>query len=186
MTLAYERHDGPVAAAAQLDTFLSAYEEVYAEPPYSEGPSDIGQFIESYRVQARRPGMRLVLARAGAEVAGFTYGFPLPSDTRWWSTTQPPLPADFVREDGDRTFAVIELAVRAPYRRRGIAAALHAALLDGLGAERVTLSVRPEPEAAPAQSAYASWGYRGVGMSRPWEDAPLYRMMVLDLGKQPR
>ena len=179
----YERHEG-AQAAAQLDTFLPAYEEVYAEPPYSEGPSDVAQFIEHYLAHTKRPGMRLVLAHDGQEVVGFTYGFLLPAETGWWTSVDRELPDDFVREDGTRTWAIIELAVRKPWRRRGIAAALHAALLEGLRVERVTLTVRPEPEAAPAQSAYATWGYRSVGVAHPWEEAPFYTAMVLELASQ--
>lgn len=178
----YERYEGS-QAAAQLDAFLPAYEEVYVEPPYSEGPSDVAQFIDHYLAHTKRPGMRLVLAREG-EVVGFTYGFLLPTDTGWWTSVDRPLSADFTREDGTRTWAVIELAVRKPWRRRGIAAGLHAALLEDLDIERVTLTVRPEPEAAPAQSAYAAWGYRTVGTAHPWEDAPYYTAMVLDLAEQ--
>jgi hypothetical protein len=40
-----------------------------------------------------------------------------------------------------------ELAVRAPFRRTGIGTRLHTALLHGLTAKRVTLTVRPEPAA---------------------------------------
>jgi GNAT superfamily N-acetyltransferase len=175
----YERHEG-AQAAAQLDAFLAAYEEVYADPPYSEGPSDVAQFIDRYLVHTRRPGTRLVLARDGEEVVGFTYGFLLPVDTGWWTSLHRSLPEDFTRETGSRTWAIIELAVRKPWRRRGIAAALHSALLEGLRVERVTLTVRPEPEAAPARSAYAAWGYRNVGVAHPWEGAPFYTAMVLD------
>ncbi|MFG3022266.1 GNAT family N-acetyltransferase [Streptomyces sp. NPDC048254] len=177
----YERHE-TVDAAARLDAFLHAYEEVYEEPPYSEGPSDVAEFIDHYQVQARRPGMRLILAREGEEVIGFTYGYYLAADTMWWHNLQDvTLPEDFTREDGRRTFVVIELAVRKPWRRRGIAGDLHAQLLEGLDAERVTLTVRPEPEAGPAKSAYVAWGYRKVGVSHPWEDAPLYDCMVREL-----
>ncbi|MFC0599321.1 GNAT family N-acetyltransferase [Streptomyces palmae] len=160
--------------------------EVYADPPYCEGPRDIAEFVDRYRAQAQRTGMRLVLAREGADLIGFTFGYLLPADTRWWQNVRQPLPQDFTREDGTRTFVIIELAVRRPWRRRGIAAALHARLLEGQGVERVTLTVRPEPEAAPAQAAYAAWGYRLVGVSRPWEDAPYYRALVLDLGTDAR
>jgi GNAT superfamily N-acetyltransferase len=170
-------------AAERLDSFLPAYEEIYREPPYSEGPSDIAQFIEHYVVHTRRPGMRLVLATNAHEVIGFTYGFLLPSDTGWWTNLDRPLPEEWTRETGARTWAVIELAVRKQWRRRGIAAALHAALLDELKVERVTLTVRPEPSAAPAQSAYQAWGYRSVGTVQPWEGAPLYTAMVLALAK---
>ncbi|MFE6176066.1 GNAT family N-acetyltransferase [Streptomyces sp. NPDC056464] len=169
-------------AASQLDAFLHAYEEVYQEPPYCEGPSDVAEFIEHYQVQAQPPGIRLVLAREGDEVVGFTYGYLLAPDTRWWQNLQEvPLPDAFTREDGQRTFVIIELAVRKPWRRRGIAAELHAQLLAGLDVERLTLTMRPEPEAAPAQSAYAAWGYRKVGVSHPWDDAPLYDCMVREL-----
>ncbi|MEV6588152.1 GNAT family N-acetyltransferase [Streptomyces acidicola] len=177
----YERHEA-AEAARRLDVFLHAYEEVYAEPPYCEGPSDVAEFIEHYQVQARRPAMRLVLAREEDDVIGFAYGYHLAPDTRWWKNLlDVELPDEFTREDGRRTFVVIELAVRKPWRRRGIAAELHARLLAGLDVERVTLTMRPEPEAAPAQSAYASWGYRKVGVSHPWDEAPLYDCMVRQL-----
>ncbi|MYS82686.1 GNAT family N-acetyltransferase [Embleya scabrispora] len=182
--VAYGRYEGR-EAAGQLDTFLPAYEEVYAEPPYCEGPSDVAQFIDHYLLHTQRPGMRLVIARDGDEVIGFTYGYFLPRNTGWWTNVEQVLAEDFTREDGNRTWVILELAVREAWRRRGIAAALHAALLDGLHVERVTLTVRPEPEAAPAQSAYASWGYRTVGLSQPWDGAPVYSAMVLELGGQP-
>jgi predicted GNAT superfamily acetyltransferase len=71
--------------------------------------------------------------------------------------------------------------VHKPWRRRGVARRLHAELLAGLTVERVTLTMRPEPEAAPAQAAYAAWGYVKVGQSQPWDEAPVYDAMVLDL-----
>ena len=178
--LAYDRFEGK-EAASQLDTFIAAYEEVYAEPPYREGPSDIAEFIEHYQVHAQRDGMRLVLARDGDRVVGFTYGYLLPADSPWWANVQEDLPEDFVQENGTRTWVILELAVRKAWRRLGVAANLHTLLLDGLGVERVTLTVRPEPEAKAAQSAYAKWGYREVGLSHPWDEAPFYTAMVLDL-----
>ncbi|MGH3328757.1 MAG: GNAT family N-acetyltransferase [Streptomycetales bacterium] len=150
-------------AGTQLDAILPAYEEVYVEPPYREGPREVSEFVERFKRQAKRPGFRVVLARDGAEVVGFTFGYRLPRDTLWWDGLLPPLPETFTRETGERTFVIIELAVRKPWRRRGIAARLHAKLLDGVAVERVTLTMRPEPEAAPAQAAYAAWGYRKWG-----------------------
>ncbi|MEU1520423.1 GNAT family N-acetyltransferase [Streptomyces sp. NPDC005811] len=177
----FERWEGP-EAAGQLDAFLPAYEEVYAEPPYCEGPRDVAEFIDHYGQQIRsRPGFRLVVAYGGGQVVGFGYGYRLPADTKWWANLLDPVCAEFGRETGVRTFAVIELAVRKPWRRRGVAAGLHARLLEGLAVERVTLTVRPEAEAAPARAAYAAWGYRTVGRSHPWPEAPVYDAMVLDL-----
>lgn len=177
----YERFEG-TEVVGQLDAFLPAYEEVYADPPYCEGPRDVAEFIERYHwLQAQRPGFRLVLARDDGEVVGFTIGYRLPAETAWWKNLLEPMPEDFTSETGERTFVIAELAVRKPWRRRGIAAELHARLLDGLDVERVTLTMRPEPEAAPAQSAYAAWGYRKVGRSHPWDEAPVYDAMVLEL-----
>ena len=179
--ITYHRYNNG-EAAGQLDAFIPAYEEVYAEPPYSEGPRDVAEFIEHYGAQTGRPGMELVLAQDGAEVVGFTYGYYLDADTRWWRNIQDvELPNDFTHETGTRSFVIIELAVRKAWRRRGIAAGLHAQLLDGVDAERVTLTVRPEPEATAAQAAYAAWGYRPVGTSHPWPEAPFYTCMVREL-----
>lgn len=177
----YARYDGP-DATARLDAFLPAYEEVYAEPPYLEGPQDVAEFTEHYQGHTQRSGMRLVLARDADEVVGFAYGYYLAADTRWWRNLQDvTLPDACTREDGHRSFVIIELAVRRPWRRRGVAAGLHARLLDGVEAERVTLTVRPEPEAEPARNAYLAWGYRKIGTSHPWAGAPLYECMLREL-----
>jgi GNAT superfamily N-acetyltransferase len=171
---------GNEGAAELLDEILPAYEEVYAEPPYCEGPRDVAALIERFQRQAKRPGFRVAVARVDRELVGFTFGYRLPPDTAWWEGALSPLPKDFTNEDGERTFVIIELAVRRRWRRQGIAARLHAALLQGLTVKRVTLTMRPEPQAAPAQTAYTAWGYRKVGQTRPWDEAPLYDSMVLD------
>lgn len=179
--ITYKRFDGQ-DAAAQLDNFLAAYEEIYADPPYNEGPSDVAEFIDHYGVHVQRPGMRLVLAAEGPDVVGFSYGYYLAPDTRWWHNLQDvTLPAGFASESGRRTFVILELAVRKAWRRRGVALALHTQLLSGLDAERVTLTVRPEPEAEAARRAYEAWGYRRIGVSHPWDGAPLYDCMVRGL-----
>ncbi len=108
-------------------------------------------------------------------------GYRRSPDTRWWANLDVRLPPEETREDGLRTFVIIELAVRSAWRRRRVATRLHSLLLEDVHAERVTLTVRPEPEAAPARRAYLAWGYRRVGTSRPREGAPLYDCMVHDL-----
>jgi GNAT superfamily N-acetyltransferase len=174
------RWEGP-EAGAQLDEILPLYEEIYAEPPYQEGPREVADFLDRFHKEQHIPGFRLVIARDGTHAVGFAFGFRLSSDTTWWDGLLEPRPKEFTHETGERTFAVIELAVRKPWRRRGIAARLHTELLDGTQVERATLTMRPEPEAAPAQSAYAAWGYVKVGQSQPWDEAPAYDSMVLKL-----
>ncbi|KOU62606.1 hypothetical protein ADK57_24675 [Streptomyces sp. MMG1533] len=83
------------------------------------------------------------------------------------------------REDGNRAFGLMELAVRRPWRGQGVARRLHETLLDGIEAERVLLNVHPDSKAASA--AYQAWGYRRIGEARPWEGPALYDVMLLDL-----
>lgn len=179
--ITYTRHEGQ-DAARRLDAFLAAYKEVYAEPPYNEGLRDVAEFIDHYQAHTQRPGMRLILATEGSNVVGFSYGYYLAPESRWWKNLQDvTLPDTETWEDGRRTFVILELAVRKAWRRQGIAETLHSHLLEGVSAQRATLTVRPEPEAAPARAAYRTWGYHCVGISHPWEDTPLYQCMLREL-----
>ncbi|MEU9158787.1 GNAT family N-acetyltransferase [Streptomyces sp. NPDC048424] len=166
-------------AVRGLDALVRVYQEVYAEPPYREGPRDAADFRVRAGRQAVRDGFRLVLARDGDELVGFSYGYRLPADTGWWRALEEPLDDAFVEENGRRTFNVAELAVRGAWRRQGVAAAMHRLLIADQGAERITLTVRPDPEAAPARTAYATWGYRKVGRARYGDGHPAYDVLVL-------
>lgn len=160
------------------------YNEVYAEPPYCEGPKEHAEFVERWDAQITQPGFRIVFAHdtTNGELIGFTFGLPL-SRSRWWQGLRDPIDPAFTAENGRRTFAIIELVVHADYRRQGLGRALHDTLLAGRPEERVTLCVRPEPEAAPARAAYASWGYSTVGRLDPGRDSvPEYLLMIRPLG----
>ncbi|MGI5365153.1 hypothetical protein [Streptomyces iakyrus] len=58
---------------------------------------------------------------------------------------------------------------------------MHDRLLEGLGVERVTLAMRPDPEAAPAHAAYAAWGYLQVGHWQPADGQPVSHIVLLTL-----
>lgn len=108
------------------------------------------------------------------------YGWMLAPDAVWWDELTEPVSAAMRREDGHRTFGLVELAVRAPWRGQGVARSLHTALLDDIRAERVLLNVHPEARAASV--AYRAWGYRKIGEARPRSaDADLHDVMLLDL-----
>jgi len=70
--------------------------------------------------------------------------------------------------DPGRTFALVELLVRASWRRQGIAETLHDLILADRPEERATLTVRPT--ATPAQHALRKWGWRKVARTR--DDGP--------------
>jgi ribosomal protein S18 acetylase RimI-like enzyme len=172
------RLDTGPSALLLLDDILPTYADVYAEPPYSEGPDDVADFAASWERRVSSPGFRLVRALLDDSVVGFTFGHRLAPTTAWWDGAVTPLPPDVTSERPGRTFAIIELAVRAWCRRQGIGRLMHDLLLDDAGAERVTLLVRPEPEARPARAAYESWGYRQVGKVRPGSDLPTYNALL--------
>lgn len=178
--VAIERMDGSAAVQA-ADAFEAIYAEAFAEAPYNETADDVAAAFRRFPVQARNLAFRAALARsAEGEPIGMAYGHPLGADTVWWDELTEPVHDDLRREDGQRTFGFMELAVRGPWRGRGVARSLHEALLDGVGVERVLLNVHPGSGAASA--AYRAWGYRKIGEARPWgEGADLHDVMLLDL-----
>ncbi|WP_416985630.1 GNAT family N-acetyltransferase [Streptomyces sp. T028] len=178
-TITFERLDGPAAKQAE-DAFRLVYAEVFAEPPYNESEGDVAATFRRFRSQTRKAAFRAALARTeGGEPVGIAYGYPLSANTGWWDQLSEPVPDDMRREDGHRTFGLMELAVREPWRGQGVARRLHETLLDGLEVERVLLNVHPESKAASA--AYRAWGYRKVGEAQPWEGADLHDVMLLAL-----
>ncbi|GES31215.1 GNAT family N-acetyltransferase [Streptomyces angustmyceticus] len=171
--------DGPAAARSESAIRL-VYAEVFAEAPYEEGLEAVEATFRRFRSQARKSTFRAALARtAGGEPVGIAYGYPLSAATGWWDHLVIPASADLRREDGQRTFGLMEFAVRRRWRRHGVGQRLHEALLAGGNEERVLLNALPEAEAA--QSAYRSWGYRKVGEARPWEGAALHDVMLLQI-----
>ncbi|MFI6491414.1 GNAT family N-acetyltransferase [Streptomyces sp. NPDC050564] len=183
VTIATERMDGSAAVQAE-DAFRLIYAEAFSEPPYNETEDDVAAAFRRFPVQARHRAFRAALARTeGGEPIGMAYGHPLGPDTRWWDELTEPVPDDMRREDGHRTFGLMELAVRGPWRGQGVARRLHKTLLDTIGAERVLLNVHPASKAASA--AYRAWGYRKIGEARPWgEGADLHDVMLLDLRRK--
>jgi ribosomal protein S18 acetylase RimI-like enzyme len=177
--VAVQRLDGPAAATAEC-AFRLVYAEAFAEPPYGESEEDVAASFRRFRSQCRKTSFVGALAwDKGGEPAGMAYGYPLSHRTRWWDHLTVPVPDDMRREDGRRTFGLMELAVRSPWRRLGIARRLHQTLLQGTGADRVLLNVHPD--GAPALAAYRAWGYAKVGEARPWAEADLHDVMVLNL-----
>ncbi|WP_244409334.1 GNAT family N-acetyltransferase [Streptomyces albofaciens] len=182
MTITVERMSGADAVKAE-DAFALVYAEAFAEPPYNKSEKDVEANFRRFRSQVRKATFRAALARAGdGEPIGMAYGYPLSPATGWWGRLTTPVPDELRREDGHRTFGLIELAVRAPWRRLGVARRLHEAVLADATEERVLLNARPDVEAA--QAAYRSWGYRKVGEAHPWDGAALHDVMVLDLPRK--
>lgn len=177
-TLIVRTHDGGVPGAL-TEQVTGLYAAVFAEPPYEEGPEDVENFRELLAVELPQPGFRLVTAEMDGELVGFAYGYSLRAATRWWDDIAPPPPPAFAAERDGRTFVVKELAIAAPCRRKGVGRRLHDELLDRRPEERATLTARPD--AAPAMTAYESWGWSRLGVIRPGTDGVTYVVMVRSL-----
>ena len=162
---------GPVSAM---------YEAVFGLPPFSGNAEEFANQRSYFPDMTSRDGFRLALAKVGERYAGFGYGFLLPVGTHWWSGLAEPVSAEFAREDGRRTFALIDYGVLPARRGNGIGRAIHDHLLSASGAERATLSV--QPKATDTQAIYRRWGWRKVGHKDmdPPVPAPVFDILVLE------
>jgi GNAT superfamily N-acetyltransferase len=128
---------------------------------------DAASFAARFRVMRRQPGFVLAEARHGGYLVGYAFGMPLRPSTSWWRNLTTPLPDGVTTEHPGRTFALVELLVRASWRRQGIAGTLHDLILENRPEERATLTVLPT--ATPAQQAFRKWGWRKVARTRDTE-----------------
>ena len=166
-------------AAAHADELQVLHAEVYADPPYRRTDA-AAVFADRFRVQCRQPGFALAEARHGGYLVGYASGMPLRPSTSWWRELTIPLPAEVTTEHPGRTFALVELLVRASWRRQGIGQTLHDLLLANRPEERATLTV--SSAAAPAQNAFQKWGWRKVARTRdPGPGAPVSDVLVITL-----
>lgn len=154
--------------------YVATHADVIDNPFYSAE-----RFTERVRGYLRAPGFEIVIARIDGQSVGQAFGYALPVTSRWWDGLTTPVPEGFTVETGSRTFAFNELMVLPDWQGRGVAHTLHDELLRGRREERATLLVREDN--APAQTAYARWGWRKIGKLRPYPDAPHYDALVIDL-----
>ncbi|MEU5992842.1 GNAT family N-acetyltransferase [Spirillospora sp. NPDC047418] len=153
-------------------TQFSEIEVVYAEafPGY-----DLGNYRTRMGNLLARSGFEVVTARLDGVLAGFAYGAPLPTGSPWWDGLEPSPPKGFTAETGERTFAVIDLAVRPSHRSSGLGRRLLDGLLAARQEERATLATAPHEH--DVQAMYRRWGWRhvgrtpgGEGETEPWFD----------------
>ncbi len=171
------RLDGP-ATLALLDEIQVVY--LLAFPGYS-----LADHTMRTTKQAASPGFSAITARRDGRLAGFVYGLPLPERSTWWHGLDPPRPAEWTRETGSRTFALIDLAVHPDERGSGLGRRLVGELLGSRPEERTTLATDPhKPE---VQRMYERWGWSKVGRvpGGPGTTQPVFELYVVGLGESP-
>ena len=174
---------GSERAASHLGELRALYTEVYAEPPYEWGDEHAALFAERFHAQSRQDGFTLAEARHGHDLAGIAFGMaikPVAGTSGAWQNLTSTLPADVTAEWPGRTFFIVELLVRSPWRRQHIAQAMHDLLLKDRPEERAMLTALPAAE--PAQAAYRKWGWRKVAQKRnPLPGSPLFDVLLKQL-----
>lgn len=171
------RQYGHTDAHAIREVLLDVHDEVYegSDDPLA-GRDAFAGFVDHW---SAHQAFACVIAYDKEQPVGYAYGAPLSPSTTWWAKVTPPLPDAFVAETGDRTFALSELMVRAPWRGTGAARRIHDALLSPRREQRATLLVHKDHE--KVRALYGSWGYEMVGESVPFEGAPQLCALVLPL-----
>jgi GNAT superfamily N-acetyltransferase len=170
--ITFHRLDGR-QAAAYGDELQAVHREVYGEAGHEA-------FAGRLRVWCRQPGFVLIEARHGDYLVGFAAGMPLRPATSWWKDLTTPLPAEVTTEHPGRTFALMDLLVRASWRRQGIAGSLHDLLLAGRPEERATVAV--PPGATVAQKAFRTWGWSRAGRTRgPHDGSSVLDVLIIIL-----
>jgi ribosomal protein S18 acetylase RimI-like enzyme len=168
-------------AGQHTDELAALYTEVYAEPPYEWDDEHVALFRKWFEGQRRQDGFMLVEARGQGELIAMGFGVTLLPNTPWWQNLTTPIDEAVTQEYPNRTFALVELLVRAPWRRHHIAETIHDQLLTERIEERATLTVLPAAEAA--QAAYRKWGWQKVAQKRnPLPGAPVFDVLVKELG----
>jgi GNAT superfamily N-acetyltransferase len=127
----------------------------------ASGDPDFGR---RFAVHRRQPGFALAEARHGEFLVGYAYGAPLRQSTSWWRGVTTPLPTDVTDEYPGRTFALMELVVRASWRRQGIGRDLLDLALRARPEERATTITGPG--SAAARHAFQNWGWDRIARTR--------------------
>jgi GNAT superfamily N-acetyltransferase len=149
-------------ARALAGEMQELYAEVYAEPPYEEGPEHVAQFRRRFRDQLRQSGFslaRAVDADAG-RLVGAAYGHTMPAG-EWMEPRVGEPPADLLDVP---KLMIPEWMVRKPYRGRGVGRRLLGMLLDGRPEPYAILASNP---AAPARRIYERMGWQQCGTIAP-------------------
>jgi ribosomal protein S18 acetylase RimI-like enzyme len=160
-------------ARAIRDRLADLYELAYADKldgAFRSRP----RFLDRLDAHLARDGFAMVTAEHDGTLIGYTYGFPLPPDTGWWTHFVGELPAhvaDLTRRGA--LFAIAELMTVPDWRRRGVARRLHDALLAGRPEMTATMLV--DPTNTPAIHAYDSWGWKEIGAVQPFPDSPRFQ-----------
>jgi ribosomal protein S18 acetylase RimI-like enzyme len=170
-------------AVALADELAAVYARAFGAPGYDEPPEAAERFrTESLPKHAGRDGFRCALARDGARIVGFAYGY-TGHRGQWWSDrVVSRAPADIARDWVGGHFEFVELAVDPAEQGHGVGAALHDALLAGLPHERALLTTYADDQPAPRLYRRKGWRLLMAGFE---DHTDLYGLELARRSEQP-
>lgn len=115
-------------------------------------------------------GFTCLIAFEQDEPLGHAYGAPLGVSSTWWSKVEPTPPEEFHQEMGNRTYALSELMVHAPWGGTGLAKRI---------VRRARVALFTHKAHPKVRAMYERWGYPPVGDAGPFEGTPELVAMVL-------
>ncbi|MFE9251450.1 GNAT family N-acetyltransferase [Streptomyces sp. NPDC007088] len=147
---------------------IDVHADAYADAMDDEFNQRFPWFVDHWSAMS---GFTCVVAFDGEEPAGFAYGAPLAPGREWWRSTP------FGPDDGrTSTYAVSEVMVRPKWRKQGMSARLHEALLHERDEHLAVLLV--DVAHPKVRALYETWGYERAGEQQPFADSPVYSVMV--------
>lgn len=168
-----------------LDPICLLYDTVFSQPPFHWTDDESQHHRQSLIRLIANPTFAMVTAEAAGELVGYAYGLGLKPDTQWWSGMAEPMPHGLTAEWNGRTFAIIDLAVREDYRKRGIGRALLDVLLASRQEQRAALTM--QPVATDTKEFYEHLGWQRVGTMKAPDGAvsPFFDVYLLQLHAKP-
>ncbi|GAA2125247.1 GNAT family N-acetyltransferase [Streptomyces synnematoformans] len=166
------KHYGQAETAGIRELLLDLHDGEYAGSDDAFHSRDrFAQFVDSW---SGKEGFACVVGYEEQEPVGFAYGAPFAAG-RWWKGSD--LPTGYTGP----SFALSELMVLPGWRKTGVAARLHDALLGRRTEPRATLLV--DVTHPRVQALYESWGYEKIGEQKPFADSPVFAVMVRPLSR---
>jgi ribosomal protein S18 acetylase RimI-like enzyme len=175
---------GAPLAEALFDAIRNLYDEVFSQPPFAWEESEPEDHRKRLMRVMAEPTFGLTVALAEGALVGFAYGYTSAPDSPRWTGFTPPLSAGLTAEWPGRTFALVDLAVRADWRGKGIGRQLVDELLGSRQEERAVL--KTEPEVIETGKFYVRTGWRRVGRRAIRNSSvPLWDVYVREFQRKP-
>jgi ribosomal protein S18 acetylase RimI-like enzyme len=173
------RHFGRAQFHAIRRTLVDVYLESYPTDDLASEFYSRRSFEGRLDGHVKMRGWECVIGYARGEAAGYAYGYSAPPGGSSWHGLRTQAGRSVLEETGRRTFDLGELMVLPPWRKTGIARAIHDELMAYRPEERASLFV--DQRHVRVRALYERWGYRWVGEVVPTVDSPVFDAMILQI-----